>query len=156
MEIKGIIPEDWVNYKEPCFVIEFPYCDWKCERECGRKVCHNSSLRKTSNYNVPLESLVEIYMANTITKAICFQGLEPFDSPEWLELVDLFRQYTKDTIVIYTGYYENEIAEQLKQLKKYSNIIVKFGRFVPNQPSRYDELLGVSLASPNQYAKKIS
>ena len=95
-------------------------------------------------------------MANTITKAICFQGLEPFDSPEWLELVDLFRQYTKDTIVIYTGYYENELIEQLKQLKKYSNIIVKFGRFVPNQPSRYDELLGVSLASPNQYAKKIS
>ena len=35
------------------------------------------------------------------------------------------------------------------------NIIIKFGRFIPNRPSRYDEVLGVELASDNQFAKRI-
>jgi hypothetical protein len=34
-------------------------------------------------------------------------------------------------------------------------VIVKFGRFIPNQKSHYDEILGVNLVSPNQYAKII-
>ena len=36
------------------------------------------------------------------------------------------------------------------------NIIVKFGRFIPNSPHIYDTLLGVELASNNQYAKIIT
>jgi len=32
------------------------------------------------------------------------------------------------------------------------NIIIKFGRFIPDQKSHMDETLGVELASPNQYA----
>ena len=35
MIVKGIITEDFVNYKEPCMTIEFPYCDFKCDRENG-------------------------------------------------------------------------------------------------------------------------
>ena len=38
----------------------------------------------------------------------------------------------------------------------FRNIIVKFGRFIPDQESHYDEVLGVNLASNNQYAKKLS
>ena len=30
MILKGIIDEDFVNYKVPCMVLEFPYCDFKC------------------------------------------------------------------------------------------------------------------------------
>ena len=41
-------------------------------------------------------------------------------------------------------------------LKKYSNIIIKFGRFIPNQKPHYDPVLGVELASDNQYGEKIS
>ena len=40
-------------------------------------------------------------------------------------------------------------------LKKYKNIIVKFGRFIPNQEKQYDEVLGVYLASNNQYGEKL-
>ena len=29
MIVKGIIDEDFVNYKKPSMVIEFPYCDLK-------------------------------------------------------------------------------------------------------------------------------
>jgi len=157
MKIKGIIIEDFINYKEPSIVIEFPYCDWKCDRECGQKVCQNSHLAHTSGYDISFENIVKYYMQNEITKAICFQGLEPFDSKEdWLSLVDIFRQYTQDTIIIYTGYNEDELTDKINQLKQYKNIIIKFGRFIPNQSSRYDELLGVTLASNNQYAKQIS
>ena len=35
------------------------------------------------------------------------------------------------------------------------SIIIKFGRFIPNKPSRFDELLGVELASDNQYAMRL-
>ena len=38
----------------------------------------------------------------------------------------------------------------------YSNIIIKFGRFIPNREPHFDEVLGVNLASNNQYAKRIS
>ena len=44
----------------------------------------------------------------------------------------------------------------INNLKQFPNIIIKFGRFIPNQQSHYDEVLGINLASDNQYAKKIS
>ena len=66
-----------------------------------------------------------------------------------------FRQLSSDTIVIYTGYYPSEIAEQLKKLFKFKNIIIKFGRFIPNDKTRYDQVLGVTLSSSNQFAQTI-
>ena len=47
-----------------------------------------------------------------------------------------------------------EIA--VEELKKYPNIVVKYGRYIPNSESHYDEVLGITLASSNQYAEKIS
>ena len=61
-----------------------------------------------------------------------------------------------DDIIIYTGYDKNEIEDQIMILKKYKNIIVKFGRYVPGQQAHFDKVLGVELASDNQYAEKIS
>ena len=103
-------------------------------------------------------------MQNPITKAIVFGGLEPFDSLMDLSvLIEEFRKYTDDDIVIYTGYTEKEINSSpiklgvYKYLKSHcANIIIKFGRFVPNQEPHYDEILGVKLASNNQYARRIS
>jgi hypothetical protein len=69
------------------------------------------------------------------------------------QLVRGFRVFTEDPIVIYTGYKEDELVEELKWLRQYDNILIKFGRFVPDKEDHYDELLGVKLASPNQYAK---
>lgn len=157
MKIKGIIFEDFVNYKKPSMVIEFPYCDFKCDKECGQKVCQNSDLVNSPNEDISIIRIVKTYMENNITNAIVFQGLEPFDSKHDLyQLIKVFREYTKDDIVIYTGYTEEELDYEIQVLKKlFKNIIIKFGRFIPNQPSYYDETLGVFLASSNQYAKKI-
>ena len=158
MKIKGIIAEDFINYKKPSMVIEFPICkDFKCDKECGQKVCQNSDLVNSPNEDISIIRIVKTYMENSITNAIVFQGLEPFDSKHDLyQLIKVFREYTKDDIVIYTGYTEEELDYEIQVLKKlFKNIIIKFGRFIPNQPSYYDETLGVFLASSNQYAKKI-
>lgn len=157
MKIKGIISEDFINYKKPSMVIEFPYCDFKCDRECRQEVCQNSNLVRSPTHDISIDKIVLSYLKNNITQAIVFQGLEPFDSKEDLyQLIKFFRKHTDDDIVIYTGYTELELDSDIQILKRlFKNIIIKFGRFIPNQPSHYDELLGVSLASPNQYAKKI-
>lgn len=149
--------EDFTNYKKPSMYIAFPSCTFKCERECGQKICQNSSLVQSTTLEVGVKSIVNKYINNPITSAIVIGGLEPLDSKEDLFiLISYFRVSTQDDIVIYTGYKEEEIKNQLQYLRAYRNIIVKFGRFIPNQQPHYDDVLGVMLASDNQYAERIS
>lgn len=149
--------EDFTNYKKPSMYIAFPSCTFKCERECGQKICQNSSLVQSKTLEVGVKSIVNKYINNTITSAIVIGGLEPFDSKEDLFiLISYLRVSTQDDIVIYTGYKEEEIKNQLQYLRAYRNIIIKFGRFIPNQQPHYDDVLGVMLASDNQYAERIS
>jgi len=159
MIIKGLIDEDFVNYKKPAMIIEFPYCTFKCDKECGKSICQNSSLVNEPNIDVSCEDIILRYINNPITKAIVFQGLEPFDSFGEMMNFLLWLQHqfhNQDDVVIYTGYNEDEISQEINMLKKvFSNIIIKFGRYIPEQESHYDKILGVKLASNNQYAKKI-
>lgn len=157
MIVKEIRDEDFTNYKKPSMFIGFPSCSWKCERDCGMRVCQNSALAKAKSIHIGINDLVNRYLNNPITNSIVLGGLEPFDS--WSDLnslVNLLRVYTMDDIVVYTGYKEEEIQSKIQYLCTYPNIIVKFGRFVPNQQKHYDEVLGVELASDNQYARRIS
>lgn len=157
MKVISIIDEDLVNYKKISMNVLFPYCSLKCDKECGEAVCYNSPLLKEPIVEVNPVVLAVRYIANPLSEAIVCIGMEPFDSWKDLQaLVVAMRHRTDDDIVIYTGYYEREILEQIKWLKQYPNIIIKFGRYVPHKESKYNELLGVTLASPNQYAVKIS
>jgi uncharacterized protein (DUF924 family) len=65
---------------------------------------------------------------------------------------------TQDDIVIYTGHTKEEVQEReiYQYLLKAKNIIIKFGRFIPNQQPHHDKTLGVELASDNQFAERIS
>ena len=156
MLIKNIIDEDFINFKFPSMTIEMPFCTFKCDKECGINVCQNSALIKEPNIEILTEKLITRYLNNPITKAIVFQGLEPFDSwDELYEFCKIFRKNSQDIIVIYTGYNKEEILMQIQQLSSLGNIIIKFGRFIPNRPHKFDEVLGVELASDNQYAKFI-
>ena len=158
MKIKFLLDEDFINYKKASMFLGFPICKtFKCCAECGIDCCQNSSLAKQPNIEISIDKIIDRYISNSITSSIVCGGLEPFDSWEdLLELVTTFREKTKDDFVIYTGYKEEEIEDKVNILKQFPNIIIKFGRFIPNQPSHKDEVLGVTLASPNQYAKKIS
>lgn len=157
MIIKGLRDEDFTQYKKTSMFIIFPNCSWKCERECGMRVCQNSALAESPNIDIDVDKLVDRYLSNPITKAISCGGLEPFDSWNDLRhLISSLRSRTLDDIVIYTGYKEEEIKNQIQYLRTYPNIIIKFGRFIPNHKPHYDEILGIELISDNQYAKKIS
>ena len=103
MKIKGLISEDFVNYKKPAMTIMFPRCTFKC----GEGHCQNSPLVKAENIELDVSDIVARYLNNPITESVVMQGLEPFDS--WNDLFDLikqFREKTDDDIVIYTGYYK--------------------------------------------------
>ena len=156
MIIKQLLDEDFVNYKRPSMFIGFPSCSWKCEKECGMRVCQNSALATSSDKNIDVETIVNRYISNPITSAVVCGGLEPFDSWDSLrQLITCLRAKTKDDIVIYTGYKEEEIDDKIEWLKQHEQIIIKFGRYIPNQNQHYDQTLGVNLASNNQYARRI-
>ncbi len=154
MIVKGIIDEDFINYYKPCMVIETPICKGF---KCGSQVCQNVELATAPNIEINNSEIVNRYLSNPISEAIVFQGLEPFDSfDDLIELVNDFREKTDDDIVIYTGYDKEEIKDYLIFLEIYINIIIKYGRYIPGEKQTFDSTLGVYLASPNQYAEKIS
>ena len=158
IKIRGLVDEDFVNYKKPAMFIAFPYCTFKCDKECGYSVCQNSSLVTNSEIiNIDEQKIVNKYIDNPITTSIVISGLEPFDSyKDLFILIKAFREKTLDDIIIYTGYNKNEIENSIEELKQFKNIFIKFGRFIPNQQKHYDNILQVNLASPNQYGEKIS
>lgn len=154
MIVKGIQDEDFVNYKLPSMTIITSYCTFKCGAGC-----QNAPLAHAPKIDVPDNKIVKRYIKNPITKAIVFAGLEPFDQwTELYELIEAFRLETDDPIVIYTGYTKEELESHFffGDFKEFSNIIIKYGRYVPNQEKHYDEILGVYLASPNQYAEVLT
>ena len=172
MRIKGIIDEDFTNYKLPAMYIAFGHCTFKCDIENGENLCQNCSLVKEPDIEVSKEALIERYLSNPITSAIVLAGLEPLDDfTELFAFIDCARRQFRidDPIIIYTGYTEEEcingqfsnsklqkdktFADEWKLLLEYG-VIVKYGRFRPNQEPHFDEVLGVRLVSDNQYAKE--
>ena len=182
MLIKGITDEDFVNYKVPSMFIATAICSFKCDKEYGSPICQNSALAKQPSLDIPIKLMVTRYLANPITKAIVFGGLEPFDQlMELFAFVEAVRQpnETDDDIVIYTGYNKKELQNSIfvdkyhfdgynvskkctahidiiDILSEYKNIIIKYGRYIPGHKPHFDPVLGVNLASDNQYAERIS
>ena len=154
MVLRGLVDYDICNYKVPSIFIIFPYCTFKCDKECGMKVCQNSELANEPLIEIEPRDIIVRYLNNPLTHALVCGGLEPFDSREDLcHLISSFRKVSQDTVVIYTGYNEYEIEQDIKELKKFNNIIIKFGRFVPNDRPHYDSNIGKVLSSRNQYSK---
>lgn len=161
MRVKTIVDEDFVNYKKPSMFIGTISCDGKCCIEGGfpLSVCQNDGWRGCAPIDITDEVIIKRYIQNPITHAIVFGGLEPIEQyDEVISLVKTLREDfdCHDDVVIYTGYYPEEISIILAMIEKYDNIVVKFGRYIPNMKSRFDEVLGVTLASDNQYAVRIS
>ena len=169
MLLKGIIDEDFTNYKLPSILIIFPTCSWKC----GENICQNRAIKDMPNITIDINEIVQRYIANPISKALVCSGLEPFDCyDDLLALIKAFRKATSDTIVVYTGYTEEEVsniekisnAERIINTEKtidmplhnIENIIIKFGRYTLGQKAYFDKNLGVNLSSDNQYARQIN
>jgi len=160
MTVKHIVDEWFSDYKKPSMFIFTSSCSGKCCTELGAPpdVCHNYGWAQEPSYQIADDDICKRYLSNKITNAIVFGGLEPLEQiQELLDFVKVLRDKycCADDIVIYTGYYPHEISRELTALSELSNIIIKFGRYIPDRPSQYDEVLGVELSSDNQYATKI-
>lgn len=152
MLLSGFEEENFTNYRWPTMTVGFPACSFKCGRWC-----QNINLGSSPRIEIPTEMIVRRYLANSITKGIVCAGLEPIDTFGMLMgLLESFRERTSDVAIVYTGYDEFEIPDQTERLRDVGNIIVKYGRYVPNQQGHFDEVLGVSLASDNQYAMRLA
>ena len=160
MKVKAIKDEDFVNYKVPCMFISTCFCDWKCCHDANipEEVCQNNELASMRTIDVSADSIYRRYVNNPISEAIVIGGLEPIKQfNEIYELIEYFRvNNCEDYFVIYTGYNKDEITDKIRQLSNFKNIIIKFGRFIPNQEPHYDHVLGVNLISNNQYAEVIT
>ena len=160
MLIKSIIDEDFVNYHTASMFIICCYCDWKCcfESNIPLKSCINYSVNHSVNIEFSNKNIYSRYISNPITKAVVIGGFESFlQFDEVLSLLSYFRtQGCQDDFVIYTGYYPSEVQDKIEQLRQFSNVVIKFGRYIPNKPSRHDEILGITLISNNQFAERIS
>lgn len=162
MRVKTIVDEDFVNYKKPAMFIGTISCGGKCCIEGGfpLSVCQNDGWRGNAPIDIHDRVIIERYLHNGISQAIVFGGLEPMEqSDELFAFIDMLRNryLCNDDVVIYTGYNREEISGIVERLaQRFSNIVIKFGRYIPNMKSRFDEVLGVELASDNQYAVRIS
>ena len=153
MKITNLIWEDTINYRKPALFIGTAKCSFKC----GKANCQNKALDGADVHEVDTETVIDRYLSNPLTEAIVFGGLEPLDQMDELEefVEALNRHQVTDDLVIYTGYTEAEAREKmdfLLGLNQYRNLIVKYGRYLPDRPERYEPLLGVRLISDNQYA----
>lgn len=159
-KVKDIKDEVFQDYYKISMLIATSCCDWKCcnEQNMDNSLCQNSELAKTKTIEVGIEDIYDRYRKNKLNEAIIVAGLEPFKQfDELISLIDYFRANgCYDDFVIYTGYYEDELKSEITELKKYPNIIIKFGRFIKDSESIFDPILKIDLASKNQYAKKIS
>lgn len=160
MLVNNIIEADIINYKKISMFIACPTCTGKCWKELGLdcSICQNNSLRYDNPVEISERDIVEMYLSNPLTEAIVLGGLEPLDRcDEVYKLIFTFRQFgVESPIIIYTGYREDEepVQDLIAAIKSndFHNIIIKVGRYIPNKPSRKDPVLGVTLASDNQYA----
>ena len=80
MRIKGIETERFQDYKYPSMFVAFPYCSFKCEKECGLRVCQNSALATSPTIEISAEEIIKRYLNDPITRALVCGGLEPMDS----------------------------------------------------------------------------
>lgn len=161
MRVKTVVMEDFTNYKKPSMFIGCISCNGKCCTEGGYplSVCINDQWRDAEIQTIDDDYLITRYINNPITSAIVFGLLEPFEQfDELLNFVKSLRltHNCNDEIIVFTGFSESEISDKIRILSQYKNIIVKFGRYVMGQEKHYDEVLGVYLASDNQFGKVIS
>lgn len=161
IKLKGFQEENLQDYKKAGIFLAFPSCDWKCLTEKGLdiSICQNSHLANEPTEEYDLEFLWQSYIKNPLTECWIFGGLEPFkDYISVVKIINFIRNIKNcnDEIVIYTGYYPEEIKDKLEYLKTFfGNIIIKFGRYIQGLKSRYDKVLGVNLISENQYAIRL-
>lgn len=163
MRVRKLLTERYQDYRLPCMYLAACFCDWKCCPDTPY-VCQNHPVAQMPVTDIPDDEILDRYEENPITEAIVIAGLEPLLQVR--EVVNLIRcaseRGIRTTFVIYTGYTKKEVrfigffdALKAAGIGDGIGVIMKYGRYVQDQQPHFDEVLGVELASGNQYAEKI-
>lgn len=162
MRVRKLITERFQDYKLPCMYLATCFCDWKCCPD-NPSVCQNNPVARMPIIDVSNDEILDAYLSDPITKAIVVAGLEPLLQAQ--EVLDLIRRAVErkvtTTFVIYTGYTkaETQFIGFLDGLQFIAdsgvNVVMKYGRYLPNQRPHFDAVLGVDLASDNQYGEQV-
>ena len=160
IDIYGLIDNDFVNNKITTFnIMAGVSCTFKCCKN-DHSICQNCELTNNPIINCSIDDLIDRYLNQNIAHCITLQGLECLDNLKQVTwFIYKFRKVSNDPIFIWTGYTEEECEDFIYLIKNIlclENIYIKFGRYIPNHKPHRDEILGIDLASDNQYAKKIS
>lgn len=155
------IREVFGDYKKTSLLLSVKTCDYKCciEGNFNINICHNYHLDSNEEKEISPQYIWNKVNSNPLIQGVIFAGKEPMLDiyfEDMLKVIKEIRENSNIDIVIFTGYYEKEIPNKIEELKKYKNIVVKFGRYIPNRNSIFSDVLGTTLASDNQYAVKIS
>ena len=152
--------DDITDYLKTSLLLVTP----KCSGKCGEKCQNYFLIKNATTKQYAVSSIVNLYNNLTTHNAVVFAGLEPFDTFNDTQiLVDAFLQNDKPIdIVIYTGYYQQSITDKVNVLlqklikTKSTNktIIIKFGPYIAENRSYYSNILGIKLATDNQYVKR--
>ena len=150
--------EVFQDYKKSGILLCVSFCDWKCCKEANipESVCQNNKIASQEIHEIEFKDLIKV-VKNSYTDSVIFAGLEPLlQIDEVVSCIEALRDsgVTKD-ILIYTGYYLEEIDSRTIEKLKTLKVILKCGRYIPDRPSKYDEVLGVTLVSDNQYGVKL-
>lgn len=163
IDILDINSADFINNGKGTFSIALgTTCSFKCclELNLPASICQNNNCINNPKVITTIKKLIDLYLNQNMIKSLTFNGLEVLDNLRLLLwFIYYFRQQSQDNIIIWTGYTEEECKDLIyliKEKMKWENIIIKFGRYIPNQKFHYDEILGINLVSDNQYSKKIS
>jgi pyruvate-formate lyase-activating enzyme len=133
-------------------------CDWKClkEQNLPLSTCQNSHTCDIGNKEIELKELVARFNDNVLSECVIWAGLEPMlQFEEMLCFINEFRKTNNEEVIIFTGYYPEELKWHIEKLKSFSNLIIKFGRYIKNSKPIRDNLLKIELVSENQFSKRI-
>lgn len=159
MSVKEIVDENFQDYKKASMFICAKSCDFKCLTELNKNIniCQNMRVSKLPTFDIKISDIFDRYVSNIITRAVIIGGLEPMlQFHEVYSLIYYFRKNNcPDDFVIYTGYYYREIEQYIKKLQDLDNIIIKYGRYIPDSNPRFDNTLGIILSFDNQYSERI-
>lgn len=64
IRLKGLIEEDFLNYRLPSMFLATCFCDFKCEKEdlTGATFCQNSSLARAPIVEIEIKTLIDKYI----------------------------------------------------------------------------------------------
>lgn len=146
--------EVFQDYKKSALLFSTCYCDWKCCHEAGVDIdiCQNQKVSQQREVTLPFESILK-KVNQSFTDAVIFGGLEPIlQADEVVQCIEYLRKHgVKKDIVVYTGYYLEEIDPETLAYLALNDCILKCGRFIPDRKPKFDAVLGITLASDNQY-----